>query len=180
MSVAARERAKYAEVWDIADYHKHSPGKRYAELFGRMVKPDGGTALDIGCGAGAGGRAIGEQYGLHVVYLDQVKVGDLDPFIEQPLWQPIPGVYDYGYCCDVMEHLPQEFTMLAVRNMLDACKQVFFSISFQRDHFGAYVGEPLHLTVQPFAWWRDRLSEMGALQDARDLLGEGVFVVEAH
>jgi len=178
MSLSEHEREKYAQAWDIPAYHDHSPGKKYAPLFGRMVAPDGGSVLDIGCGAGAGGKALEAAYGLSATYLDQVKVGELDPFIEQPLWKPIPGLYDYGYCCDVMEHIPTEFTMLCVTNMLRACKQVFFSISFQPDHFGAHIGEPLHLTVKPFAWWRDALREVGTVVDARDLLGEGVFVVK--
>ena len=178
MNLAAHEHQKYADIWQIDDYRKASMGRDYAGLFGRIVNPKRGSVLDIGCGAGEGGKALGEMYGLHVVYLDHVKVADLDPFIEQPLWQPIAGVYDYGYCVDVMEHLPEEFTMLAVRNILAACERVFFVISFLPDRFGAFVGEPLHLTVRPFAWWRDRLREVGDLIDARDLLGRGVFLVE--
>lgn len=170
------EKQKYADIWDIPDYCRASPGKGYADLFRRMACPEAGTVIDLGCGAGEGGRAL-EAFGLHVVYLDHVRVGDLDPFIEQPLWRSIPGVYDYGYCCDVMEHIPQEFSMLCVRNMLNACREVFLSISFTPDRFGVYVGEPLHLTIRSFAWWRDRLREMGTLVDARDLLGEGVFLV---
>jgi hypothetical protein len=178
MILAQREREKYAAVWSLPQYHNTSPGKRHAELFGRMVQPERGlSVLDIGCGAGEGGKALKELHGLNVEYLDQVKVGSLAPFIEQPLWKPITAKFSYGYCCDVMEHIPTEFTMLCVRNMLDACEQVFFSISFQHDHFGAYVGEALHLTVKPFTWWRDCLGEMGQLAEARDLMGEGVFLV---
>ncbi|MHA2085554.1 MAG: hypothetical protein ACXABD_17500 [Candidatus Thorarchaeota archaeon] len=61
--------------------------------------------------------------------------------------------------------------------LLEACDGVFFSIAFAPDYFGRFVGEPLHLNVKPFVWWRDRLAGMGNLIEARDLLGEGVFYV---
>ena len=43
--------------------------------------------------------------------------------------------------------------------------------------FGKEIGEPLHVTVMPFTWWRDRLGEVGEVLDARDLMHGGVFHV---
>ena len=83
----------------------------------------------------------------------------------------------YGYCCDVMEHIPTEFTMLVVRNLLDVCRTVWFQIAFAHDAFGAFVGEPLHLTVQTYQWWHDRIGSVGQIIEARDLCGTGLFVV---
>jgi hypothetical protein len=45
------------------------------------------------------------------------------------------------------------------------------------DHFGAQIGHPLHLTVQPFEWWVAKLGEFGTVKNARDLIGEGAFDV---
>jgi len=86
--------------------------------------------------------------------------------------------FDWVYCCDVMEHLPEALTMLAVHQLLSvARKGVFLSINFQPDVFGAWVGHALHQTVKPFTWWRDMLSEVGEVVEARDLLRTGLFMV---
>ena len=186
MSVSGHEQAKYADIWTLSDYADHSPGLTLLPMFEEIAKPKKGqTLIDLGCGQGVAGKMLAAQHGLRVAYLDLVKLVDDEHFLEQPLWKPLPPLnwwgsqYDYGYCCDVMEHIPEAFTMLSVRNMLRACRHVFFSISFLPDHFGKYAGEPLHLTVKPYTWWRDNLREMGDLIEARDMIGEGVFYVSA-
>jgi hypothetical protein len=101
-------------------------------------------------------------------------------FIETSLWRSDRslGAADWVYCCDVLEHIPTAFTMLVVERLLDVAKQgVFLSICHQPDQHGAWVGEALHQTVQPFVWWRDHLSQIGELIEARDLLMNGIFVV---
>jgi hypothetical protein len=174
MKIAEQERAKYEMCWADPAYHAYSPGAKWAEMFMEMTKAR--QVIDLGCGAGAGGKRLMELGVEDVSFLDQVYVeGVPEPFIQQPLWEPLPGTWDYGYCCDVMEHLPKEFTMLAASNMIEQCMSVFFSISFEPDHFG---GGALHLTVENFTWWRDRFREIGTVLEARDMVGEGVFLVE--
>jgi hypothetical protein len=179
-AAAVAERRKYEAVWALPEYLNHSPGEHWADLFAEIAQPEPGhTLIDLGCGNGAAGKALAERCGLRVTYLDLVDRG-LKPFITQPLWKPLPArnpPWDHGYCCDVMEHIPPEFTMLVVSNILRACALAFFSISFLPDRFGKFVGAPLHLTLQSFSWWRDRLAEFGEVLDARDMLGEGVFYV---
>ena len=101
-------------------------------------------------------------------------------FYKQNLWMPWPDKHwAYGYCCDVMEHIPPEKVDKVLANIMAHCGKTFFSISFQEDHFGRKVGHPLHLTVRPFEWWRDKLAEHGAVHQGRDLIGMGVFFVHA-
>ncbi len=85
---------------------------------------------------------------------------------------------DYVFCCDVLEHLPVQFTMLAIDQCLRVAKKgVFLSIYFQPDDYGAWVGRPLHQTVQPFVWWREAIKEIAEIVEARDCLKYGLFYV---
>lgn len=202
MQIAEAEREKYATIWSMPGYETFSPGEDNAERFLSVLKPaPGATVLDAGCGAGKGGLALSAA-GLDVWFLDITPAGlesgrgvPIDRFIEQPLWKSIgrpvqlwgpidsssprwdAAQWDYGFCCDVMEHLPTEYAMLAARNIVDACRTTWFQIAFFHDGWGAAINDDLHLTVKPFAWWLDRLKTIGDVVDARDLCGQGIFVV---
>lgn len=174
------ERRKYAAAWEISDYHDNSPGARHVDMMLAMVQPrPDWSIIDIGAGDGAASRGLLAKGFSNLTAFDLTDSGwDRDsgiPLHTGPLWTSIPGRYALGYCCDVMEHIPTSLVGLALSRILESCDRVFFSICFIPDHFGAYVGEPLHLTVQPFLWWRDLLRELGTLREARDLIDEGVF-----
>lgn len=189
--ITETEKGKYEAIWTLPQYREVSPGAKKVELFHHIAHPaPGKTVADLGCGAGAGGLALKDKLGLDPTFLDFVKPeGAPDPFKLCCLWDSIPlrrkkfgraykpVKYDFGYCCDVMEHIPEAFVGLTVRNILDACDKAFFSICFGADHHGAVLNDHLHLTVQKFNWWKDLLEEFGTVADARDLLGHGVFYV---
>lgn len=188
--IAEHEREKYAAIWSMPGYETFSPGEDNAARFLSVLSPKkGATVLDAGCGAGKGGLALSAA-GMDVWFLDITSAGldevglgiDRYRFIEQPLWERIypPKVllWDYGYCCDVMEHLPTEYTVLAARNIVDVCRITWFQIAFFHDGWGLAIDQDLHLTVRPFDWWLSRLKTIGKVVDARDLCGSGVFVVE--
>ena len=182
MTIQDQERSKYKDAWALSGYRQFSPGESFVDLFMSMTnaKP-GDSVVDFGAGAGAASRKLKDR-GLSVTSVDLVDAdwqhSDI-PLLTGCLWRTLPlaGVHRFGYCCDVMEHLPKQFTALALSNMLSKCSKLFLSISFTDDFFGHMVGEPLHLTVEPFVWWRDTLTEVGTLIEARDLLGEGVFLL---
>lgn len=172
-------RALYETCWALPAYRTYSPGEEALPLFGQMVNP-GGTLADIGCGTGRAGAHLSEAF--DVTLIDFAK-NALDPGIQLPflradITKRIPGRYDYGYCCDVMEHIEPKKVDKVLSNLFEACSSVFFSIHFGPDNFGRLVGHPLHLTQECFAWWRDKLKGYGELVDARDLLGHGVFYVD--
>lgn len=183
----SEERAKYEEVWSYQSYRKSaSPGLQHVDHFIEMAMPEpGSSVIDIGCGTGEAGLALAER-GFNVWWLD-ITSKALSPkvprerFIEMPIWDHrwrMPTWWDYGFCCDVMEHIPTEFTMLALERVRCTCQTSFFAIALRPDEFGSLIGYPLHLTVRSFAWWRDHLAEFGLVSDARDLCGDGVYVVE--
>jgi SAM-dependent methyltransferase len=184
MTVLAHETAKYDAIWGIDGYGKFSPGETYVPLFLDMARPErGARILDAGCGAGKGAIALARE-GFELYLYDLTDAALLPeasalPFRRGPLWERSLGcIVDYVYCCDVLEHIPTAFTMLAVRSMLNVAKHsLFCSIALVPDNYGAWVDEPLHQTVQPFTWWRDALNEVGTVKECRDLLDVGLYLV---
>lgn len=181
-TLATHERRKYERIWSDSRYAQYSPGEEMVPLFRQMCRKKG-TLLDIGCGTGRATRKLHEA-GYSAVGIDFVDARDAPtPFVKQNLWTPwkkIRGVRDYGYCCDVMEHIPPEKVDLVLDNIIRHCNRVFFSVHFGPDHFGQVIGHPLHLTIRPFVWWREKLRCYGILTEARDLLGMGVFLLQTR
>lgn len=183
MSILKSEVEKYDKIWSVPAYRDATGGHRFFDnhVCGVLGNLDSGaTIIDFGCGSGRGAEAAAKA-GLKPTLLDIVDVRENavrgHPFIQQPLWHPIEGSWRYGMCGDVLEHLPMQFTALAVANMASVCEDLVCTISTVPDRGGALIGETLHLTVCPFVWWRDTLREVVDLVDARDLLTQGIFHV---
>jgi 2-polyprenyl-3-methyl-5-hydroxy-6-metoxy-1,4-benzoquinol methylase len=186
------ERATYRDIWSSVDaYADHAPGEHWAPLFLAMVDRTSGTLLDAGCGTGKGGVALANA-GFDVTLADLTPDGLTPaarslPFFSVCLWHDLydlarqqawPGRsrFDYVYCCDVLEHIPPQFTMLVVDQLLRVTRHgLFLSVALTPDHFGAWIGKPLHQTVQAFTWWRDSLSELGTMLEARDCQKTGLY-----
>jgi 2-polyprenyl-3-methyl-5-hydroxy-6-metoxy-1,4-benzoquinol methylase len=186
MNLVEAERLKYDEVWSLDDYHRFSPGVDNVKRFMEVLEPRSGeTLVDIGCGTGAAGLLFQNDHRLVVRWLD-ITDSALDPainvqqFILQPVWGRWnrPRGFDYGFCCDVMEHIPTEFVMLSLSQIITNCRTSWFQICNLPDNFGATFGRPLHLTIQPFTWWLERLRMLGNVTDARDLCGVSMYVVK--
>jgi SAM-dependent methyltransferase len=186
MSIVDTERRTYEDAWSLPAYSQHAPGEAYLPIALDLIGPARGTVLDAGCGSGKGALAL-RAAGFDVRMVDLTPAGLVPeaqalPFTEAALWSDLAaqiGQTDWVYCCDVMEHVPPAFTMLVAARLLAVARQgVFFSISLVPDSFGAWVGTPLHQTVQPFTWWRDHLGALGHVRECRDLLNAGVYLVE--
>ncbi len=166
MSLMREERAIYEEVWQVPAYGDMSPGEDFCGVFLDMIQTEArGSVLDAGCGQGRGALALAAARRF--------------PFTTFCLWDdPCHGAMEWVYCCDVLEHLPEAFTMLAVVRLLSmAARGVFLTVGTQPDVHGAWVGRPLHRTVKPFVWWRDHLAEVGLVVEARDMLMSAAFLV---
>ena len=184
MSLLAQERDTYAELWGaVGTYADHSPGVEVLPIFLSLVGDLRGTVLDVGTGSGKGALAL-LGAGFRVAMMDVTEAGLVAetaslPFTAGCVWGEMPiGDFDWAYCTDVLEHVPPQFTMLAVHRMLQtASRGVFLSVSTVPDNFGIWMGKALHQTVQSFVWWRDSLREVGQVKDARDLLHSATFLV---
>jgi 2-polyprenyl-3-methyl-5-hydroxy-6-metoxy-1,4-benzoquinol methylase len=205
--ILTNETALYHNAWNMGGYGDFSPGEKYLPIFlDAITGGDPGmrfagswlNVLDAGAGSGKGTQALLDK-GFKVAMCDLSFEGLEDPqlrysipAVEVSLWHDLsffpyvakvcdpafePG-FQWGYCCDVMEHIPPQFTMLVVQQILNIVQGgVFFSISLVHDQFGFFAGEPLHKTVEPFTWWRDSLGELGKVTDARDLGNVGTYLV---
>lgn len=187
--IVTTERQTYSDMWTVPAYSAHSPGEMMVPVFLSMLRRTTMSAesvLDAGCGSGKGALAL-RDFGFKVSLCDITDEGldpeaRLMPFERVVLWEDLRqgvGFHDYVYCCDVMEHIPPTFAMLVVSRLLEVARSgVFFSISFVPDTMGAWIGKPLHQTLQSFVDWRDQLSTVSRLVEARDMLNAGAFLVE--
>ncbi len=152
--------ALYEQVWDHPEYGNYSPGEHFADVFVSIAKPDA-RIIDFGCGSGKGTRLLEILTGQEVIGLDWAEnAPKLDiKFRRHDLTQPLELREQYGFCTDVMEHIAPDDVNKVLLNILEAARFVFFSIATYPDHFGAKVGEPLHLTVQPYDWWLEKLRD---------------------
>lgn len=186
----APERAKYQQTWEIPNYKDTSPGLNAVEHFMKLVKPkEAETLIDLGCGTGAAGLALARK-GLWVYWTDLIPdvlddEVNKERFVACPIWSRSwhvmrPLGWDYGFCCDVLEHVPTEYTMLAIDRILTRCRTAWLMIATLPDGFGPLIGHTLHLTVRPIDWWLARISTLGVVTDARDLsdnCNRALFVV---
>ena len=189
MSLLEQERETYTDVWSaIEAYGNHAPGEHFLPVFLSIVGATRGHVLDAGTGSGKGALAL-VQAGFRVTCCDVTDAGLVDearalPFRTASLWHPLRRIapsnaFDWVYCTDVLEHIPPQFTMLCIAEMLRVARRgLFLSVSLVPDTFGAYLGKALHQTVQPFNWWRGSLEELGVVVDARDLINSATFYVE--
>lgn len=188
MSLTTDERALYEDVWtSIPHYADHAPGEVYLPAFLQCVGEARGSVLDAGTGSGKGALAL-EAAGFRVTCCDVTDAGLMPVarslrFRQACLWHSLKGTtttgaFDWVYCTDVLEHIPPQFTMLAIDQMLRVARQgLFLSVALVPDSFGVWAGKSLHQTVQSFVWWRDSLNDVGRVEDARDLHHAACFFV---
>lgn len=156
-----REEDKYKAMWGHADYRKHSTGHNSVEKAVRALQIQvGDTLIDFGCGTARATKAFIDG-GVRAVGID-IAENALEqdvPFHKGFLWDiPQDMKAKFGYCCDVMEHIPTEKVDEVLSNISRAVEAgAFFVIDSAPDECGVLIGAPLHLTVRPQEWWNDKL-----------------------
>jgi len=144
------EKEKYRFLWMFRGYAASSPGQRIAEYYVKMFKPEG-RVIDFGCGSGKGSIKL-QEAGLEPILVDfadncRDPQAEKLPFIECDLTEKIPLDEKYGFCTDVMEHIPEKDTDIAIHNIMASASEVFFEISTIDDDLGEIIGSKLHNTV---------------------------------
>lgn len=178
------EKDKYRLMWQFQGYREISPGECLVPVFLGTVEPDEGSmVIDFGCGTGRAGLALREQG--HEVYLIDFADNCRDqealslPFLEWDLTgDPIPLSAQYGFCTDVMEHIPPDDVHKALTNIFGSAQEVFFQIATRPDIRGVVIREPLHLTVLNHSAWRNILGEYGTVLWEQEHEGASLFHVQ--
>ncbi|CAM5998768.1 unnamed protein product [Sphagnum balticum] len=160
-------------MWAHAEYRAVAPGEDAAKLFHDIALPKkGSSVIDFGAGTGRGALALAAFAGLQVKMLDFAG-NCLDPEIREALQsqshmlsfhqhdlnQPVPFSAKYGFCTDVMEHIPPEEVDRVLANILKSAQHVFFQISTEEDVCGRLIEKPLHLSIHNYEWWLAKLQQ---------------------
>lgn len=165
--LADRERYKYETMWKFPQYRRFSPGEDSVESAIRHLGPSiGESFIDFGCGTGRPALMLSRK-GYHVTAVDFAK-NCLDPgmdgkflFLQLCLWDLPDGLKaDWGFCTDVMEHIPFK----RIDSVLEGIKKstrrgVFFQINCKGDNCGKLINDKLHLSVMPPNFWLSKMGE---------------------
>jgi len=149
-------------MWTHNSYRVHSPGADTVEWFLSKVKwTPGDTIIDLGCGTGRAGEKLASK-GLQVRLLDFCKDAvEVDlPFTDACLWSLPPGLprFDWIYCADVLEHIPREYLGKVFDSIASlTIRGGYIQVATAPDGCGKIIGETLHLTVEPSAWWYEQI-----------------------
>lgn len=190
------EQAKYEYMWGLDRYREFAPGKQCAILLlaaasisNWMPVREKDWFIDFGAGTGAGALTLHKHFGCGVVMVDfaanclneEVKssLSDKLKFHQADITAGVSLSAMYGFCTDVMEHIAPENIDKTLANIFKSAKKVFFQISTVPDNMGALIGQPLHLTVQPFAWWQEKLAAYGRVSWSSDFGKCAVFFVDS-
>jgi hypothetical protein len=183
--VEMTEKDKYDLMWQEESYRRVSPGEGLVDTFIDWVRPTG-TVIDFGCGTGRAGLAM-KRRGLGVTLVDFTS-GSRDPEAELlPFFQlditkrpPFSLSAKYGFCTDVLEHIPPEDIKDAIYFTMRCVDECFYQISLVPDVMGTLIGQDLHLTVHPYFWWLDLFRSMGYWVRRSEDQGQSALFHVAH
>jgi ubiquinone/menaquinone biosynthesis C-methylase UbiE len=151
--IEKQEKNKYARRW-IKEYRASQPAFLLADFIHRQALPED-SLLEVGCGSG---RTINDLLlkGRRCTGLDITLAGirgDKTGFVEAPIWRmPFKDEqFDFTFSTDTLEHLPPEMVEAAIKEIFRVTRRKTFHCIATFPH--VVDDEPLHLTVQPIAWW---------------------------
>lgn len=166
MTTEQAEREKYEKIWAFPSYRMHSPGEQMVEKFlEKCAWQPTDYIIDFGCGTGRAGLKL-KAAGLNPILVDITETCLDDEakglaFLTANLWDLPPLRNDWIFSCDTLEHLPTEHIDAALQGMADAtAKGGLLQIAMFKDNCGDMIGETLHLTVKPVAWWMEKIEKL--------------------
>jgi hypothetical protein len=189
----SKEQQKYLKAWNVDRYRNVSPGERCVDMFLEAVhdlcEPKDHTLIDFGCGTGRPAKQLDETFKVTPMDFagncldDDVAEYFGDRFVEHDITEKTALRATWGYCTDVMEHLPTDQVDAALGVMFEACENVFFQIATIPDHFGGHpdIQEDLHLTVWDYDRWLKKFADHGVvIHRSMELRHHVIFLVSGY
>lgn len=185
--IEKKEQLKYEKAYGHEEYKTvECVIVQARQAIDELQIPQTASIIDFGCGSGAASGFFSDE-GYKITAIDIASnclLKDLEgkfPFLVGCLWDLPKSLKkaDYGFCADVMEHIPPEYVEKVLAEIARVTRKgVFFQICFRIDHWGDKIGERLHLTVQPPAWWEAKLREYWPYVEPKYINpeGGGIFV----
>ena len=176
----------------MPSYRECSPGEGFIPLFFDVFKGEiraGQSLIDFGCGTGRASKDFLNK-GLNVTLVDisdycldeEIRnlchvAGDQIRFLPACLWD-LPSSLKpaaWIFCCDVLEHLPEECIEKALTQMAERMRRGgFFSICLKEDLSGKELNQPLHLTVKDASFW-NQLMKKHFFIEKEALFADGLY-----
>lgn len=161
------EAHKYRRVWSDARYRRQADGESVIPLawYGLRMQP-GERLIDWGCGSGIPAAEFARR-GMKVTgfdIADNCLNDDVSiPLVVGTLWNPPAHLWaDYGFCTDVLEHVPTEHVRACLAIIAERCpKGSFLQVDTVPDLSGPKMRPPttLHLTVWSRECWEGVIRE---------------------
>jgi uncharacterized Rossmann fold enzyme len=182
MTTRLTESEKYNKMWAIPAYRDYSPGELVAAIFIEVADVKKSShVIDFGCGTGRGAKRINELTGARMTLVDftnNCRDENINfPLVVTDLTEPILLKADIGYCIDVMEHIAPEDVETVFKNIMDCVDSAFFQICLVPDNMGALINQQLHLSVFPYEWWLEKLSDYFLVYAQHDSI-DAIFYIQ--
>lgn len=183
--VALIEREKYLQVWQRPEYRKVSPGMIEVERAWTVCGMSGWgeSLIDFGSGPMRATKWFMER-GMRVLGIDFAPNASEHrdvAYMEACLWSLPSDILpvDYGYCCDVMEHIPEQHVASVLNNIARLTrKAAYFRIATRPDRLGPkLIGAPLHVTIQSGEWWRRQIEQFFPLVDIVEMTDRDIMIL---
>ncbi len=189
------EQQKYLKVWNVPAYRVVSPGEECVNMFleaMREMEPETEghqTLIDFGCGTGRAAMKLDKMFDVTPMDFawncldEEVKEHFGDRFVEHDITKKTALRANWGYCTDVMEHLPPEQLDDTLDTILEACDNVFFQIATVEDHFGNHpdINDHLHLSVHSYNEWLKKFADRGVIvHRSKELKQHVIFMVSGY
>ena len=187
------ERIKYERMHRIPGYSP-GPGLSHVPRFVSLAlgpDPAAGkpSVIDYGCGTGDAALEL-HRRGFDVYLVDiacnSVRAEALEilpgRFFVAALHDLPEGLPEagWGFCCDVLEHLPTDYVERSLRAMRERTPNLYCTISGRPDSWGRHINEVLHLTVKPREWWEREIGKhwktvesLGGSNKVFEIVGRG-------
>lgn len=178
------EREKYERMWSLESYGERSPGMRHLDdALSRLMPSPGATIVDLGCGTGRVSAAL-KAKGFDVTAVDIAANAATEfdgPYVVACLWDLPQSLeqFDYGFCADVMEHIPTARVDDALWNIAIHAQTTYFQIANFICHEGDAIGQHLHLTVKPIGWWEAKLNQFFTIEQSSKQPKHHIFVCKS-